>query len=879
MGCSVNTIKRTLLGLMLCLATNMSLAGNKPEVVSLRNMSLKELINVQVFVGSRRALATDSITLAPVDTFSRDELSQQGSIDMNAMLRTVFPYYNVAIQPNQDESAFIRPANLRNLPPDSTLVLINGKRRHRGAVITFLGSGVADGAQGTDVSPIPILALKQVQVLRDGASAQYGSDAIAGVIDFQLRDDSDVFILSAHTGSTYNGDGQIYRFGAHAGLPLGSDGYVNLTAQWSESDRTERQVQRADAAELSLNNPDIVNPAQTWGAPDIKDDLKLFINTAMALNKSAELYSFANYADRTIESVFYYRTPNGSDRSQRFSNDGGETILIGDTNATNSVNCPVINIVNGNPTTSPGFDQISEGGPLDSECFALSEVFPGGFTPIFGAGITDSSFNLGIRGKLDNGIDYDVSTYWGRSKADYFFINSVNPSFSNSVANSIISPGFNVQTDTSVNIDLSYPVKISLSSDVNIAGGFEWRREEYKVGLGDPESRNPGDLVAQGFRETVDGFAGFSTRASDVFRRDNVAAYIDLEADITERWVLGTALRFEYFDDFGPTTNFKVSTRFSFTENFSLRGTVSSGFRAPTPGQTNSVRTSTIVTSTGVLESGTLSPTDPLAIALAAAIPGVPQPKPLEPEESTGFTLGAIVTMSNIDVAIDFFRIEVDDRITLGSEVPVGATLAAGGVDAKRVQAAIDALTAAGDSSAGSFSGFNFFANSFSTVTQGVDIVANVPVKWGNGNNTLSFAFNHTETEVSNPKLLSEARIFAIENGLPKDRLNVTWTHQRGVRSFLVRGNYYGKIGVTNDIGLGIDSQFDGVYDAKFLVDVKAQFELQKNVTLIAGIHNIFDTMPDKTPQPEHNSGHIYPEESPFGYNGGFYYLQLNLSW
>ena len=835
-----------------------------------------ELEEVRV-LGSRRPVRTDASTPAPVDILSAEDLARQGSTDMNAMLRSLVPSYNVAAQPNQDEAAFIRPANLRNLPPDNTLVLVNGKRRHRGAVIAFLGSGVADGAQGPDISPIPSLALKQVQVLRDGAAPQYGSDAIAGVINFQLKDDAEGFALTARGGGNYDGDGAHYRLAANAGLPLSAAGFVNLSAEWLQAERTERQVQRGDAARLSLNNALIQNPAQTWGSPDIDNDFKFFANAGLNLSDNMALYALANYAEKTVKTVFFFRTPDGSDRPQRFSNDGGATVLVGDTNTANNIACPTIRIVNGNPTSSPGFEQIAAGGPLDRECFALAEVFPGGFTPVFGADVEDSSFAFGVRGELDMGLNYDISAHWGRSQADYFFINSVNPSFSNSVANAVISPGFNVQTDTNFNADLSYPLDIGLASDLNIAFGFEWREEEYEVGLGDPQSRDPGDLAGQGFRETVDGFAGFSTRAAGVFDRGNIALYVDLEADINDRWTLGGALRYEDFDDFGGTTNFKIASRVAVTDNLALRSTLSTGFRAPTPGQSNSVRTSTIVTAGGVLESGTLSPTDPLAIALAAAIPGAAQPKALEPEESISFTLGALFNFGEIDLAIDFFRIDIDDRITLGSEVPVGATLADGGAAAARLQAAIDALAAAGDSSARSISGFNFFVNDFATQTQGVDIVAGIPLRLGRGDSKLSVAYNHTRTEVtSESAFLSATRIFSIENGLPENRLTLTGTHLQGDWGLLLRGNYYGEIGVGNDLGRGVNKNFDGFYGGKFLVDAEIEYTFNENMSIVLGAQNVFDTVPDKVPQPENNAGQIYPEESPFGFNGGFYYLQFN---
>ncbi|MDO6566664.1 TonB-dependent receptor [Alteromonas sp. 1_MG-2023] len=838
-----------------------------------------EAVEKIAVLGSRRAARTETSTPAPVDFISSDDLSRQGNTDMSTMLRSVVPSFNVAEQPNLDEASFIRPANLRNLPPDHTLVLVNGKRRHRGAVITFLGSGVSDGAQGPDISPIPSVALKEVQVLRDGAAAQYGSDAIAGVMNFQLKDAADGFQLTARRGATFEGDGENYRIATNFGLPLTDNGFINISADYSEYEPTERQVQRSDAAQLSVNNSAIANPAQTWGSAEIKNDLKLFVNAGIDLNDSAQLYSFANYADKEVQTVFYYRTPDGSDRTQRFSNDGGETVLVGDTNLDNDITCPTIFIENGNPTTSENFDLISNGGELDSECFALAEIYPGGFAPIFGADVTDKSFAVGIKGEFDSGLYYDVSTHVGSSRADYFFINSVNPSWSSSTPNSVISPGYNVQTDTNVNIDLSYPVDVGLASDLNIAGGFEWRNEEYEVGLGDVESREAGDLAGQGFRETVDGFAGFSERAAGIFDRSNVAAYIDLEADVTDTLILGGALRYEDFDDFGSTTNFKLSSHLTLTDEISMRGTVSTGFRAPTPGQANSVRSSTSVTAAGIFESGIFAPTDPLVIALADAIPDAPQPQTLTPETSTNYSLGFIYSAGGIDLTIDFFRIEIEDRITLSSTVSITDTLDAGGAVAADLQAAIDALVAAGDSSASSISGFNFFINDFETTTTGVDVVLSMPIALNDGDTRLLAAYNHTDTQVEGSSdYLSDVRVFSIENGLPKDRLTLTAMHEQGNWSFVTRGSYYGEIGVGNDIGLGTYNDFDGYYSGKFLVDVEAQYYFNNAFSMTFGVQNLFNTYPDEVSNPADNAGQIYPEESPFGFNGGSAYLQLNYS-
>ena len=274
-----------------------------------------------VIIGSRRQDGrSQADSLVPVDVFGGEDLSNMGSTDMDQALSNLIPSYKVDTQAINDAATLVRPATLRGLPPDSTLVLVNGKRRHRAAVITFLGNGVADGSQGPDISVIPSIALKRVEVLRDGAAAQYGSDAIAGVINFELKDDAEGGTVEARWGQHYEGDGDGFNFAGNIGLPLTSSGFLNLSMEYKEADPTSRAIQRSDAQTLiDAGNPyiedesydSIFHPTvMVWGAPEFEYDYKFFGNFGMDLSDNFEAYGFGNYAKRKVEGGFYFRNPH-----------------------------------------------------------------------------------------------------------------------------------------------------------------------------------------------------------------------------------------------------------------------------------------------------------------------------------------------------------------------------------------------------------------------------------------------------------------------------------------------------------------------------------------------------------------------------------------
>ncbi|MGI9323331.1 MAG: TonB-dependent receptor plug domain-containing protein, partial [Pseudomonadales bacterium] len=561
---------------------------------------------------------------------------------------------------------------LRGLPPDTTLVLVNGKRRHRAAVITLLGGGIADGAQGPDISTIPTIALKQVEVLRDGAAAQYGSDAIAGVINFELKDYAEGGSIEARLGQYFEGDGDSYDLAANWGLPLGNNGFVNLSFEYKESDNTSRSQQHSGAqALIDAGNPHryaasqyLTNPnyastfhpnTMIWGAPEFDHDYKFFANFGTNLSDNVEIYGHTNYAKRRVEGGFFYRNPHT--RSQLFDGpdnvmiDGvmyAETVKVADLDGIDGVDdmgmpiirgtsCEPIGIVDNIPVESHITRVI-----MDDNCESFLTRFPGGFVPRFGGEMDDRSLAVGVRGDLGNWYG-DLSAVWGQHKADFFMRHTLNPQLlakpGIDVANipTDYNPGAYTETDYTINLDLSRGFDIgAFAGPVNVAFGLEYRQEEFEVSQGGEGSwfqdLTPGGLTTQGFSTGSNGFTGFGPRLVGTWSRDSYAAYVDLEGEITDVLTVGVAGRYEDHDDVGDTADFKLTARLQFTDSFAVRGAVSTGFRAPTVGQANLLNVTTAFTDGMLADEATLPPTHPASVLVGG--------KALTPEESTNYTIG-----------------------------------------------------------------------------------------------------------------------------------------------------------------------------------------------------------------------------------------------
>ena len=807
-----------------------------------------EVIEEIITTGTRRAARSATDSAVPIDVISDEDFSAQGNTDMDALLRGAIPSYNVNAQPISDAGTIVRPANLRGLSPDSTLILVNGKRRHRAAVISFLGGGISDGSQGPDLSVIPGIALQQVEVLRDGASAQYGSDAIAGVINFKLRDNAEGLKVEARYGEYADGDGQSSQIAANLGLPLTDAGFFNLSAQFKDADTTSRSVQRSDAVGLiAAGNTDVKTPAvQIWGSPRVRDDFTLWANAGIELDNNGEAYIFGNWAEREVEGGFFFRNPHT--RPGVFSIDDGATLLVADLtfgSKDDMIACPTVTITNdvADPTALAA-------AIADPNCFVFNQVAPGGFTPQFGGQVVDGSITGGFTGELDNGLLYDISASYGRSAVDFFINNTVNGNLAGRLDTPRnFRPGSYVQSERGVNIDASYPVDVAaFASPLNIAFGAEHRVEQFEIKNGGPNSFFiDNDLAAQGFSIGSNGFPGFKPQDAGVFDRENYAVYLDLEADVTDNLLLGAAVRFEDYSDFGTTTNGKIAGRLQITDAFALRAAASTGFRAPTTGQSN-VRNVTTAFTAGVLaDEATLPPTNPIAVQKGG--------KPLQPEESTNLTFGAVLGIGNLDLTIDYFNIEVEDRIALTTTQVL-------------TQADIDALLAIGQTDASSFVGVRFFTNDFDTTTQGVDVVATLAV----GDFTeLTFSGNWTDTKVdrANPDIIGPTRVRQLEDNLPDIRFALTGSHDFGDFHGLWRINHYGDYyeAHLDDGDLPIEA------GAETTLDLELGYTFNDNLTVVVGGQNVLDEVPDINPWAD-VVGALYPVTSPMGFNGAFYYLR-----
>lgn len=838
------------------------------------NAAKDENIEKIAVVGTRAAPRSVTDSPVPLDIISGDEFVRQGNTDLKSLLSSVTPSFNVNDQPINDASTLVRPANLRGLASDHTLVLVNGKRRHRSAVITFLGGGLSDGAQGPDISNIPVSALKQVEVLRDGAAAQYGSDAIAGVINFVLKDADDGGMLEARYGQYYEGDGDTVQFAGNIGLPLSENGFANFSAEYRTADDTSRSVQRGDAQGLiDAGNIYVPVPAQIWGTPEIKSDFKFLGNFGLDLNDTDRAYMWLNYAKRDIDGGFYYRNPHTrggifdggmKDTGQVDANGDAilaQTLLIADLTPDDGIACPIV-FTGGNVLNNPAFQQVL----ADPNCFAFNEIarLQGGFTPRFGGEVTDMSMALGTEGEWGNEWNYDISASLGYSNIDYSIYNTINPSLGPDTPFEF-SPGSYTQIEQTYNFDVSKPIDIAGWDDpLNFAAGLEYRRETFEIEAGDANSFAIGPLASQGFGIGSNGFPGFKPEDAGSWSRSNWAAYIDVESYLTENWLMTAAVRFEDFSDFGTTLNWKLSTHLQLNDTWGLRGAASTGFRAPTVGQSNVRNVTTAFTENGLEDQATLPPTNPISVQKGA--------QPLEPETSVNLSAGLVAEFeSGVYMTVDYFHIKLKDRLSQTS--PLALT-----------QADIDALLAQGINDATSFSSVKYFTNDFDTTTQGVDLVVNYSMDLFGGDTKFALAYNWTDTKVDartptgvdangNPTYnINDAKVEMLEDNLPAHRFTFTtdWRYQDV--DILARVNFYGKY---YEDHLDTGGELPIYAGSEVTLDMEATYHWNDSFSTSLGAQNLLDNNPDVNPW-KTIVGSLYPATSPMGINGGFYYVRAN---
>ncbi|MFC5576976.1 TonB-dependent receptor plug domain-containing protein [Lysobacter niabensis] len=821
-------------------------------------------IDELVVTGTRVPGRSPTESLSPIDVFRPANLERQSSADFTDQLSIIAPSFNTQRFPIADGTAFIRPANLRNLPPDQTLVLINGKRRHRSALVNLQAEPfgtINQGSQAVDYGLIPSAAISRVEVLRDGSSAQYGSDAIAGVVNIILNDNAEGVRVDAQYGSTYEGDGDKFRSSFNLGLPLTEDGFFNLTAEYFESDFTSRGIPRASAAQVEAARPGTVpfnGLGQRWGDPNGKG-IRSFFNADIPLNESVSLYGFGSYSDSKFDSSFFYREPVGVPGVAP----RGTLMVDADADGLpDPVDQALVDSI-----TAQGLDPndyLTADPSSPSGFVALNPIytqFPGGYTPTIAADLMDYEGVFGAKGEFGNGMTWDFSLRQGENRVYYMLIDSINPSLG-ALSPTSFEPGQLTQLERGANLDFSYPWQNDVfASPVNIAFGAEWREETYKIGVGDFASWQVGPVAAL-FGFGSDGFQGDAPEAAGDFTQYSRAAYVDVEADLVEKFSMGVAGRFEDNSSFGNTFDWKLSSRWEVTDAFALRATVNTGFRAPTPGQINTLDVTTTADANGnLIPQGTFPVNSPAAVALGAV--------PLTAEESFAYSAGLVYTPNeNFSLTLDYYNIDVDDRIALRNiSITPGSPEEQALIDAGIPLSALPGQV-------------SYFTNGFDSTVQGVDLVMVYRADfgtWGTGTFDARHSWNKQEVDSVdiNPfdggPVIGAERVADLENQLPNNRTVLTFDYRTPWNfDVTTRANRYDG---WEDVTFGETASFG----SKWLFDLAVTFDLFDDLMHVTvGGNNIFDEYPDKQSNSVLNFlGAQYPLSSPYGFNGGEWYVKV----
>lgn len=864
--------RQKLLATCIMLATMPLTQVSAQEAAGEPSLEVEEIVTT----GTRGKPRTVADSPVPVDVFGADDLEAVSFTDTNDVIKTLVPSYNLGRQPISDGGTFIRPAKLRGLPTDKTLVLVNSKRRHRAALVSIGGSGT----QGPDISTIPSSALKNVEVLRDGAAAQYGSDAIAGVINFILKDNSDGMSFSVESGGFDEGDGFQTTVTGNIGLPLGESGFLSISGEYSDVDETVRAEQYCESWFcLDPNNPvydptasyatytedpafmeaaattaslssDVVQP---WGQPPIESS-RLFFNAAIPMGADAELYAFGNYSQSNSNGSFFYRYPhNGT------------------------------------------IEELRE--PDGSIYFPL-EKFPGGFTPRFFGKVFDYSLVSGLRGMFNNGITYDFSGRIGESKVKYTLKNTINPSMGPDSPTSF-HPGDLVNREIQAQADFTKEFDSGLASPILLAFGASYMDESYDVVQGEETSylagpyalsdpwgfcNDDGTASADGLAVIAtgssldcadssdpvytvvgvgsNGFPGYSPEFSEKYSRDSYAAYVDASADMTDSLFMQAAARYEHYADFGTEVVGKLAGKLSITDTFGMRASIGTGFRAPTPGQQGTINVSTRLPNGFPVATGLFPAGGPVASALGAT--------PLQPEKSTNYTFGFTSEFDMLSLTLDFYRIDVKDRTNAVSTLDVSTDPTAGSAYDNYL-----ALAAANVAGAESIGGVFYFTNAFDTKTEGMDLVATYPFEWSNGTSTmLSASLNYNKTKfTSDPSAyLNEENAFDFNHDEPNWRAVVTARHEMDDISVIGRLNWYGTYENSNNSGNLVIQKFSPIA----LVDLEGQYRFNEKFSLALGGRNLLDSYPEQDQIGDFCCGRLYSSGTAVSWQGRYYYLRMN---
>jgi iron complex outermembrane recepter protein len=776
-------------------------------------------------IGTRASPRTAVDSMAPVDIISRTSIEQTAVSTLTDALADLVPSFNVQTLPALDATIFVRPARLRNLSPDQTLVLINGKRMHRSAMMMNPSYGSA--FQAPDLDQIATSSLKSIEVLRDGASAQYGSDAIAGVINLNLDDSLD-WRGFAQTGKYFAGDGADTRVGLHGGLG-DKKAFFAMTAEYTKDGYTSRSVQSSNAAASQAAFPTLQfpNPDVNWGSPS-RDALRLAFNSAIQMEDKT-LYSFGTYGQGSGVGDFNYRGPSGSYASL-FANN----------------------------SAFPGWN--------------LKQVYPTGFTPHFKSTDDDFSFYFGLKSNTDSDADalkWDLSYGLGKNNIQYSMSNSINASLGPNSPTSFDDGGVH-QTEHYINFDVSKPIALTSYEEPAVwAAGVELKNEIFSISAGDPASYafGPG---APSLSCCSSGFPGYSPLLTGVHQQGSKALYADLYLPLTQRFSLDGALRYENYDSFGDSLTHKLSSKLDF-KPFALRASLSNGFRAPTTAQIYSEGLSQYLPSatSPIATVGRFSPVGPVA-ALLNNRPGVAITA-LKPETSNNISFGTTWDLEHgYSGSLDFFKIDVNNRLNASSTYTLTPSETA-------------ALNATNIPNLQNVSQANFLQNNFNTTTQGVELVLQDSSKLASGKLNSSLALSVINTKVNNGSITANPYAKQVyEDSLPKNRATLSSTYSVSSWDVMGRVRYYGAWTDWTDAfpstatpGATYPTYNPQVFSAITFADLSVGYSLDKNTKITVGADNIFNTYPDKS-RYQTFRGLVYSRNSPYSTNGGFYYARIS---
>ncbi len=825
-----------------------------------------QTIESVVVVGTRSIGRQALLAPVPIEVVNRKQLSLTGQSETGRILQMLVPSFNFPSSSISDGTDALRPATLRGLGPDQTLVLVNGKRRHKSALL-HINTSVGRGTAGTDFNAIPSAAIERIEVLRDGAAAQYGSDAIAGVINIVLKDDIDTGDANFYWGQTYEGDGDTWIGNANYGMKAGKDGFINLTVEWRDRYRTNRAgltgTRQYDWIEedpgrpadqiLEIENEDgTVTEKPVWFDPreytferqnfrigDSDSSQKVgFYNFGLPIANGLDLYSFGGYSTRQNNSAGFYRRANQAERT-------------------------------------------------------VTEIYPDGFLPEINTNIEDLSLALGMAWTHETtDLNVDVSVNHGLNTFDFFISNSLNASYGIASPTEADAGGFEL-SQTAFNLDITYPLDYQ-SSLINLAGGIEFRREAYGIHAGEMASWNNAGLGAAGAASGIQVFPGFRPNQETDENRTNIAAYADFESYLSGQpgsgILLGAAVRGEQYSDFGSTLTGKVTARYDVMKEVAVRAAGSTGFRAPSLQQLyfNNISTQFNIdvddidgdgdtTELVALEVGTFRNDSEAARAL-----GIPELK-----EETAFNVSGGVVLKPLEklwVTVDGFLIQIDDRIVISGRF---------GADK------VPGLKEAGANEA------QVFTNVAQTRTTGVDVAAGYLYAFDNESLlNLKAALTWADTEVIGdveaPEILVglEDTLFPsqersmIEEWQPNTRINISADYIVGGLTIGGALRYFGEYTVQEGSG---DDPARQTYGGKWLTDIQSNYQLNEGLSLTIGANNLFDQLPDENEIGQSRGGTLedgnkdvivdspgvftYSRRSvPFGFNGGLYYAKLSYS-